>query len=138
MIGCSGASGGPAMRRPKSRPGVEALEGRALLSGGVKSLHQSAPRVVRPAVAPVDLSGNWALQGRDPNGTDWLADLVVQQTANGKTLSGYFDWQANALAAYGREYVTGTFDPATRLVRLVGTGLQNASGIRASTYTAVL
>jgi hypothetical protein len=126
------------MRQPKARPGVEALEGRALLSGGVKAMHRLSPPAVRPAAAAINLSGNWALQGRDPNGTDWLADLVLQPAANGKTLSGYFDWHANALGAYGREYITGTFDPATRLVRLVGTGLQNASGIRLSTYTAVL
>jgi hypothetical protein len=88
--------------------------------------------------APVDLSGMWALQGRDVAGTDWLANLVIQQnlTSGGGTLSGYFDWQSTNLAAYGREYFTGTYSASTRLVHLEGNRLENARGIVLGRYDA--
>src|SRR4051794_12375474 len=119
MIGCSASMGGPAMRRPNARLGIEPLEGRALLSGNAALHAVTAPRSIRASSVPVNLNGNWALQGRDPNGTRWLADLVIRQASNGKALSGFFDWQANGYAAYGREDFTGTYDPVTRSIRLV-------------------
>ena len=133
MIGCSTWPGGYAMRCSKARVGVESLERRALLSSGPRP---SVRGPVHVSSAPVNLNGNWAVQGRDSSGTLWMAELVIRQAANGKTLSGYFNWQSEGYAAYGRETVTGTYDPVIRTIRLTGTNLENASGISLSTYFA--
>ncbi len=88
----------------------------------------------------VDLSGAWALQGRDLAGTNWLAELVVQEvpSSDGGALSGYFNWHSTDFATYGREYFTGTYTASTRLVHLRGERLENAQGIVLGMYDARL
>src|SRR5262249_47494951 len=91
-----------------------------------------------PTPTPVDLTGTWALRGADVAGKVALARVVINQVKNGNNfnVSGYFDWQETDYLRYGRESFSGTFDPATNTISLVGETLTNAQGIALGMYQA--
>jgi hypothetical protein len=55
-------------------------------------------------------AGSWKLTGRDPEGTEWKADIVIRNV-RGNNFDGYFDWYMDPDSDYrGKEHFTGRFD----------------------------
>ena len=78
----------------------------------------------------------WKLTGRDPEGTDWKADIVIKSVQN-NIYDGYFDWYMSPDFDYqGREYFTGQFDMITNKITIQGTRLENSKNLVLGKYEA--
>jgi hypothetical protein len=81
-------------------------------------------------------TGVWKLTGRDPEGTGWKADIVIEKVRN-NNFDGYFDWYMESNSDYrGKEYFTGRFDNITEKVFFQGTRLENSKNLALGKYEA--
>src|SRR6202021_502771 len=84
--------------------------------------------------------GVWDVRGKDSGNTRWIGTLVLT-TGDLGTLVGHVDWfgsEGDFDGASGREYVSATFDPKTRILKLMGTKLEYPRKITLGTYRAEL
>jgi hypothetical protein len=105
----------------------------------------TAPPTLDPTAGPTqpagptpDLTRTWDLAADDMAGTHWTATLVLHQVAGGDepTLSGYLDWTSSDPTRYGREDITGSFDPVSDTIWFSGTAMEDASGLGLAYFTA--
>lgn len=92
-----------------------------------------------PAYAEPSPEGVWNVVGEDDAGTHWKAKLVLKSVDEDyppKKFKGYFDWKGNN-GMNGREYIVqANFDYDTRVLKLIGTELEDAHpGIKTTVYT---
>jgi len=81
-------------------------------------------------------TGLWKLNGRDPEGTEWKADIVITNVRN-NNFDGYFDWYMEPDSDYrGKEYFTGQFDNITDQIFFHGTRLVNSNNLTLGNYEA--
>lgn len=105
------------------------LAASTLAAVGCTAKQAPPAREPAPHAAPV---GAWDLQATDTAGTRWIATLVILQDT-GDNLRGYIDW-CGGNGHGGRELVTGSFDPATRVVQLRGHAIEHGRGITTGVY----
>lgn len=92
------------------------------------------------AFAEPSPEGTWSVVGKDDAKTSWKAKLVLKSDDKDnyppQKFKGYFDWVGDN-GMTGREYIIqGDFNYDTRVLRLVGTELEDAHpGIKTSLYT---
>jgi len=81
-------------------------------------------------------AGVWKLTGRDPEGTEWKADIVIERVRN-NNFDGYFDWYMEPDSDYrGKEYFTGRYDNIADKVFFQGTRLENSKNLVLGKYEA--
>jgi hypothetical protein len=81
-------------------------------------------------------TGTWKLTGRDPEGTEWKADIVIKNV-RGTNFDGYFDWYMGPdFDNNGKEYFTGRFDTISEKIYFQGTRLENGRNLSLGKYEA--
>jgi len=81
-------------------------------------------------------TGLWKFTGRDAEGTEWKADIVIENVRN-NNFDGYFDWYMEPDSdSKGKEYFTGRFDTISEKVFFQGTRLVNSKGLTLGNYEA--
>lgn len=99
-----------------------------------------APMMAQPPEKSPSPIGAWDVWGQDKAKTMWLGTLVLSTDDQGG-LAGHVDWSGSggeSDGAAGREYVTATYDPKTRALKMKGVKLAQANRIVLGTYTAEL
>ena len=83
-------------------------------------------------------TGLWKLTGHDPAGTEWKADIVINNFQD-NNFDGYFDWYRGPDFDYsGKEYFTGRFDLDTDKVTFQGTRLEDSNDLTLGKYEAYM
>lgn len=90
----------------------------------------------QPAAKKPSLVGSWEIKGQDTAKVKWTGALVLT-TGDKGALAGHIDWSGSD-GTKGREIVRGSFDPATRILKLKGEKLERANGLTLGDYSAVL
>jgi len=85
---------------------------------------------------PFPKTGTWKLTGRDPEGTEWKADIVIRNV-RGSNFDGYFDWYIGPdFDSRGKEHFTGRFDRSADKIYFQGTRLENSRNLTLGKYEA--
>lgn len=84
--------------------------------------------------------GVWKVTGRDDEGVRWQARFNItghRRKGSNFEIRGVFRWRSNDVEDAGREYVKGTFSPATGKLSLRGYAVKSERGaIMRTTYAA--
>ena len=80
--------------------------------------------------------GAWDLTGYDEENTRWIGTAVLTRVS-GETLTGHIDWLGSN-GHCGREYVTGSYDPMIRILKMSGTRTEFSDRIVRGNYIAEL
>ncbi len=121
------------MSRPANHRGWSFIVAILALSICAEAEAQPTP----PKIAP---AGRWSIEGTDKEGTQWTGDMMLKAGDDG-AITGHIDWSGSggtSNGASGREIVSATFDPETRLLNLKGVRLERAKNIGLGEYTAEL